>query len=252
MTLEQFDRVIDVNLRGFEARGWLARSPSPADARQSLLRLTEAGHQAFAPLQQKSRDEAAALLAGLSPAARERLIASMAAVQQLLAPVPAAGAGATVLLRDPAPGDLGWVVQQHGEIYWKEYRFDSEFEALVASVAAKYLRDFDPAHDKGWIAEVDGERAGSVFVVRRSKTVAQLRLLILTPAARGRGLGNRLVEECIAFARAKGYRKLMLWTQSHLLAARAIYRSRGFRIVKTQPYAAFGQKMVSEVWELKL
>jgi len=240
-------------LRRFEERGWLARSPSPADARQTLLRLTDAGHQAFAPLQQKSRDEAAALLAGLAAPERDRLIAAMATVQRLLDPAHAtATAAATVVLRDPVPGDMGWVVQQHGEIYWREYKFDSEFEGLVAGVAAQYLKNFDPAHDKGWIAEIDGERVGSVFVVRRSKTVAQLRLLILTPAARGRGLGQRLTDECIAFARTKGYRKLMLWTQSHLLAARAIYRSRGFQVVKSDPYAAFGQKMVSEVWELKL
>ena len=239
-------------LRRFEGRGWLARSPSPADARQSLLRLTEAGHQAFAPLQQKSRDEAAALLAPLPAAARARLIGAMATVQQLLATAPAADRAGAVVLRDPVPGDMGWVVQQHGEIYWREYRFNSEFEGLVAGVAAQYLKNFDAAHDKGWIAEIDGERVGSVFVVRRSRTVAQLRLLILTPAARGRELGNRLVDECIAFARGKGYRKLMLWTQSHLLAARAIYRSRGFQVVKTEPYNAFGQKMVSEVWELRL
>lgn len=238
-------------LRRFEQRGWLARSPSPADARQSLLRLTDAGHKAFAPLQQKSRDEAAALLAGLAAPERERVIAAMAAVQRLLDPTHAEAAS-TVVLRDPVPGDMGWVVQQHGEIYWREYRFNSEFEALVAGVAAQYLKNFDPAHDKGWIAEIDGERVGSVFVVRRAKTVAQLRLLILTPAARGRGLGQRLTDECIAFARGKGYRKLMLWTQSHLLVARAIYRSRGFQVVKSDPYAAFGQKMVSEVWELKL
>ena len=238
-------------LRRFEARGWLARSPSPADARQTLLRLTDAGHQAFAPLQQKSRDDAAALLAGLAAPQRDRLIAAMAKVRQLLDPAHAAHGG-TVVLRDPVPGDMGWVVQQHGEIYWREYRFNSEFEGLVASVAAKYLQNFDAAHDKGWIAEIDGERVGSVFVVRRSRTVAQLRLLILTPAARGRGLGQRLTDECIAFARGKGYRKLMLWTQSHLLEARAIYRSRGFQVVKRDPYAAFGQKMVSEVWELKL
>ena len=238
-------------LRRFEGRGWLARAPSPADARQSLLRLTGAGHGAFAPLQQKSRDEAAALLAALPESSRDRLIGAMATVQQLLDPSQPAG-GATVVLRDPVPGDLGWVVQQHGDIYWREFRFDSGFEALVAGVAAQYLKNFDPSHEKGWIAEIEGERVGSVFVVRRSRTVAQLRLLILTPAARGRGLGNRLVDECIAFARGKGYRKLMLWTQSHLLAARAIYRSRGFQVVKSEAYNAFGQKMVSEVWELKL
>jgi GNAT superfamily N-acetyltransferase len=158
----------------------------------------------------------------------------------------------TVVLRDPRAGDMGWVVQQHGEIYWREYRFNSEFEGLVAGVAAKYIKKFDPAWEKGWIAEIDGEPVGSVFVVRRSATVAQLRLLILAPGARGHGLGGRLTDECIAFARGKGYRKLMLWTQSNLLPARAIYRSRGFRCVTSEAYAAFGQDLVSEIWELKL
>ena len=236
----------------FETRGWLARAPSPADARQSLLRLTEAGHEAFAPLQQQSRDEAAQMLAGLSAPARPKLIGAMATVQQLLEPASKAMAGRTVVLRDPVPGDMGWVVQQHGEIYWREYRFNSEFEALVADIAAKYIRNFDPQREKGWIAEIDGERVGSVFVVRRSATVAQLRLLILTAQARGQGLGGRLTDECIAFAQAKGYRKITLWTQRHLVAARAIYKSRGFQCVQSEPYAAYGQKMVSEVWELKL
>jgi DNA-binding MarR family transcriptional regulator/GNAT superfamily N-acetyltransferase len=239
-------------LRRFETRGWLARVPSPADARQSLLKLTESGYHAFAPLQQKSRDEAAALLAGLPTPAREKLIGAMATVQQLLGASNEAAPARTVVLRDPRPGDLGWVVQQHGDLYWREYRFNSEFEGLVAGVAAKYIKHFDPAWEKGWIAEIDGERVGSVFVVRRSATVAQLRLLILTPAARGQGLGGRLTDECIAFARGKGYRKLMLWTQSNLLPARAIYRSRGFRCVKSEPYPAFGQDLVSEIWELKL
>jgi DNA-binding MarR family transcriptional regulator/GNAT superfamily N-acetyltransferase len=238
-------------LRRFEARGWLARVPSPADARQSLLQLTEAGHAAFAPLQQKSRDEAADLLATLPAASREKLIAAMGTVRQLLDPAPATSTR-TVLLRDPRPGDMGWVVMQHGEIYALEYGFTSEFEGLVAGIAAKYIERFDPAWEKGWIAEIDGERVGSVFVVRRSATVAKLRLLILTPAARGHGLGARLTDECIAFARSKGYRKLVLWTQSNLLAARAIYQSRGFRLVKSEPHNAYGQKLVAETWELKL
>jgi DNA-binding MarR family transcriptional regulator/GNAT superfamily N-acetyltransferase len=239
-------------LRRFETRGWLQRVPSPADARQSLLKLTDAGHQAFAPLQQKSREEAAALLAGLPGPARDQLIAAMSTVRHLLDPARHPAQARTVVLRDPRPGDMGWVVQQHGEIYWREYRFNTEFEGLVADVAAKYIKNFDPAWEKGWIAEVDGERVGSVFVVRRSPTVAQLRLLILTPGARGHGLGGRLADECIAFARGKGYRKLVLWTQSQLLAARAIYRSRGFKCTKSQAYAAFGHDMVSEIWELKL
>lgn len=235
----------------FETRGWVRRDPSPTDRRQSLLRLTAAGQRAFAPLQQRSRSEAAGLLAPLAPGQRQELLAAMAKVQRVLEPDRPAAAP-TVLLRDPRPGDLGWVVQQHGELYAREYRFNAEFEALVAEVAARYLKKFDPAWEKGWIAEVDGERAGSVFVVRRSATVAQLRLLILAPAARGRGLGGRLTDECIAFARAKGYRKMMLWTQSILLPARAIYRSRGFEIVRREPYAAFGRKLVSEVWERRL
>jgi len=239
-------------LRRFEARGWLARVPSPADARQSLLKLTGAGHAAFAPLQQKSRDEAAALLSPLPTPTRDKLIAAMATVQQLLDPGSRAAAGRTVVLRDPRPGDMGWVVMQHGEIYWREYRFDDEFESLVADIVAKYIKNFDPVWEKGWIAQLDGERVGSVFVVRRSATVAQLRLLILTPGARGHGLGGRLTDECIAFARGKGYRKLMLWTQSNLLAARAIYKSRGFKLARSEPHDAYGQHLVSEIWELKL
>ena len=240
-------------LRRFEARGWLARAPSPADARQSLLKLTEAGHAVFAPLQQRSRDEAADLLAGLAAPARHKLIEAMGTVQQLLdMSHETAGSSRTVVLRDPRPGDMGWVVMQHGEIYCREYRYTDEFEALVADIAARYIRNFDPAWEKGWIAEIDGERVGSVFVVRKSATVAQLRLLILTPDARGHGLGGRLTDECIAFARGKGYRKMTLWTNGHLDAARAIYKSRGFKLVKSEPLHAYGQELVGETWELRL
>jgi len=238
-------------LRRFAASGWIERVPSPADARQALLRLTTAGHEVFAPLQQKSRDEAAALLAPLDPGRREQLIAAMAQVQRLLDPA-AAPQARTVVLRDPRPGDFGWVVQQHGELYAAEWGYTAEFEALVASIVAKYIQDFDAEWEKAWIAEVDGQRAGSVFVVRQSPTVAKLRLLILTPQARGLGLGARLTDECIAFARAKGYRKMVLWTQSHLLAARHIYESRGFRRVKAEPNNSFGQRLTSETWELRL
>jgi DNA-binding MarR family transcriptional regulator/N-acetylglutamate synthase-like GNAT family acetyltransferase len=238
-------------LRRFEARGWLARAPSPADARQSLLRLTEPGHRAFAPLQQKSREEAAQLLAPLAPADRDKLLAAMCTMQRLLEPQ--AMQARTVVLRDPRPGDMGWVVQQHGEIYAREYRYTNEFEGLVAQIAGKFISNFDPAWEKGWIAEVDGERAGAVFVARKSKTVAQLRLLILAPHARGLGIGARLTDECIAFARAKGYRKMMLWTNGQLDAARAIYKARGFQRVKSETMDAYGQhNLVSEIWELRL
>lgn len=235
-------------LRRFETQGWLQRTPSPQDGRQSLLQLTEAGYATFAPLQQKSRDEATALLATVPAPARGRLIQALDTVHRLLEPPPQR----QVVLRDPRPGDLGWVVQMHGEIYAREFGYTSEFEALVAEVAAKFLREFDPEWEKGWIAEVDGQRMGSVFVVRQSRTVAKLRLLILRPEARGLGLGGRLTDECIAFAKAKGYRKMTLWTQSHLEAARGIYQSRGFQLVESQPNPAFGQDLVSEVWERKL
>lgn len=237
-------------LRRFDDHGWLRRVPSPADARQSLLKLTPKGHEVFAPLQQKSRDEAAALLAPVAPAGRERLIAALGTVQELLDPP--GRSQRTMILRDPQPGDFGWVVQQHGELYAREWGYTVEFEGLVAGIVAKFVANFDPRWEKCWIAEVDGERAGSVFLVRQSATMAKLRLLILTPQARGSGLGARLVDECIAFARAKGYRKIVLWTQSHLLAARRIYESRGFTRIKAEPNDAFGQHLTSETWELKL
>lgn len=239
-------------LHRFESQGWIARTPSPADARQSLLELTEAGYQAFAPLQQRSRDDAAALLAPLPKAAQQELTNALTTVERLLNRASEPASAPTVVLRDPQPGDMGWVVQQHGEIYAREYGWNSEFEALVAGIVAEYMRDFRPESDRCWIAELDGERVGSVFVVRKSKTVAQLRLLILTPRARGLGLGARLTDECITFARAKGYRKMVLWTNSCLDSARSIYARRGFKLVKSEPYTGFGKALVGETWELKL
>jgi DNA-binding MarR family transcriptional regulator/GNAT superfamily N-acetyltransferase len=242
-------------LRRFESRGWISRRTSPADARQSLLRMTRKGHAVFAPLQRKSSEEAAALLATVSGQARPRLIAALQTVQSLLegkAGQDAAAREGSIVLREPRPGDMGWVVQQHGELYAREWGFGIDFEGLVAEVAARFVKHFDPAHDKGWIAEVDGQRVGSVFVVRRSATVAQLRLLLLTPEARGLGLGGRLVDACIAFARGAGYRSMMLWTQSNLEAARAIYRKRGFTLKSSEPNPAYGRDVHSEIWTLKL
>lgn len=237
-------------LRRFGHEGWLERVASPADGRQRLLRLTDAGHARFAPLQQRSRDEAAALLARLDRADRERLLAAFASIERLLSGAPPRPRAA--VLREPGPGDLGWVVQQHAEIYAREYGFDGEFEALVAEIAAGYLRRNDAAHERGWIAELDGERVGAVFVMRKSARVAQLRLLILAPGARGLGLGARLVDECIAFARRQGYRRMVLWTQECLTAARGLYRGRGFRLVTSEAYRGFGQDLVAEHWELTL
>jgi N-acetylglutamate synthase-like GNAT family acetyltransferase len=159
---------------------------------------------------------------------------------------------ASVILRDPEPGDMGWVVQQHGLIYAREYGWNDEFEALVAGIVGTYLRKRQPQWERCWIAELDGQLVGSAFVVRKSKNVAQLRMLILTPQARGLGLGARLTDECLAFARAKGYKKMVLWTNSCLDAARHIYAKRGFQLVKSEPYHGFGHDLVGETWALKL
>jgi DNA-binding MarR family transcriptional regulator/GNAT superfamily N-acetyltransferase len=241
-------------LRRFESQGWITRSARAGDGRQSLLTLTPTGREAFEPLQQKSRDEAAALLQRLAPADQQRLIHAMETVQSLLGPARtgAPAAPRTVLLRDPAPGDIGWVVQQHGELYAREYGWNGEFEALVADIAARFMRNFQPEREKCWIAELDGERVGAVFLCAKSATTAQLRMLLLAPRARGMGLGARLTDECIAFARAKGYRKMVLWTNSCLTAARGIYAGRGFKLDKSEPYEGFGQQLVGETWSLKL
>ena len=238
-------------LRRFEQEGWVERRASTIDARQQLLRLTPPGHDAFAPLQQKSRDEAAALLAAVPAGKRPDLMKSLQTVQQLLevqaSPV------RQVMLRESRPGDIGWVVEQHGELYAREYGYSVEFEGLVAEIAGRFLRRFDASGDRAWIAELDGRRVGSVFLVRKSKTVAQLRLLILRPEARGLGLGARLTDAALDFARERGYRKVVLWTNGQLDAARAIYQARGFRRTSRETISAYGQRrLASETWELKL
>ena len=243
----------------FAGQGWIDRAPSPTDARQQVLTLTEAGRGAFEPLQQRSREEAAALLAPLPPPARVGLISALHQAQALLeAPAPegAAPSDAPVTLRAPRAGDMGWVVEQHGALYAQEYGWNSEFEALVAEIVAGMIRAHDPAWEAGWIAErtTPGgtERLGSAFVVRKAEGVAQLRLVLVAPAARGLGLGARLTDTCLAFARAKGYRKMVLWTNANLLAARALYARRGFRMTASEPYHGYGHDLVSETWELDL
>ncbi len=161
-------------------------------------------------------------------------------------------AAPALVLRESQPGDMGWVVQQHGAIYAREYGWNAEFEALVADIVAKYLRKRQPQWERCWIAELGGQRVGSVFVMRKSATVAQLRMLIVKPQARGLGLGARLTDECIAFARAKGYRKMVLWTNSCLVAARALYEGKGFALTRSEPYRGFGHDLVGETWERRL
>ncbi|MDT7833815.1 bifunctional helix-turn-helix transcriptional regulator/GNAT family N-acetyltransferase [Aquabacterium sp. OR-4] len=242
-------------LKRFEQAGWLQRASSTRDARQSLLSLTAAGQAVLAPLQQKSCDEAAALLAPLPVADRQAVVAAMGRIEALLQPAAAGNGRAltrTALLREPVPGDLGWVVQQHAELYAREHGFDSRFEGLVAGIVADHVRQFQPGFERCWMAELDGQRAGSVFVVRQSAHTAQLRLLLLRPEARGLGLGGRLTDACIAFARQAGYREMVLGTQRSLEAARAIYASRGFVCVASEPHSDYGTPQVAETWRLAL
>lgn len=157
-----------------------------------------------------------------------------------------------VRLRRHRPGDLGWVVQRHGELYWREYGYDARFEALVAGIVAGFVAGYDARRERCWIAERGGRRLGAVMVVRQSPTAAKLRLLVVEPSARGTGLGRRLVTACIRFARAAGYRKLVLWTQSELAAARALYVRAGFRLVRRERHRRFGKPLTGEYWELAL
>jgi DNA-binding MarR family transcriptional regulator/N-acetylglutamate synthase-like GNAT family acetyltransferase len=242
-------------LRRFEARGLIARTAAKADARRSHLRLTARGRAAFAPLDRQAKAEVAALLGPLVPAARARVVDAMRAIERTLSPRPAATApGADpYTLRPHTAGDMGWVVHRHGVLYWDEWRYNDEFEALVARICADFLDHLDPARERCWIAERDGVIIGCVFLVAQSKTVAKLRLLLVEPSARGLGLGRRLVDECIAFARNAGYRKLTLWTQSELTAARRIYKSAGFARVKQHKHDAFGRRgLIAETWDLDL
>jgi DNA-binding MarR family transcriptional regulator/N-acetylglutamate synthase-like GNAT family acetyltransferase len=237
-------------LRGFEKRGLIHRTPSEADGRQTLLSLTEKGRRAFAPLHTRSRDEIGALLSRLSPAEQHRALEAMHTIEQLLGALPEPRA--PYLLRPHQPGDMGWVVHRHGTLYAQEYGWDERFEALVAGVVAKFIEHHDPKRERCWIAEKDGEIVGSVFLVGRSKTVAQLRLLLVEPKARGLGIGARLVGECMRFARHAGYRKVTLWTNSVLRSARRIYQAAGFRLVREAPHRSFGADLVGETWDLPL
>jgi DNA-binding MarR family transcriptional regulator/GNAT superfamily N-acetyltransferase len=237
-------------LRGFVEVGLVERRRAEADARQQILSLTNRGREVFGPLDRRSHDDIAALLRPLARDDQRRLVGAMSTIERVL------GAGpdphAAVVLRPPRPGDLGWIVERHGALYAQEYGWDETFEALVAEIVAGYVRNHDPKRDRCWIAELDGERVGSVFCVKKTDEVAQLRLLLIDPTARGRGIGRRLVEECIGFARSVGYRKLMLWTNDVLVAARRIYEATGFRLVHEEPHHSFGHDLIGQTWELEL
>ena len=237
-------------LGGFRRRGLVARSRSSADGRRSHLSLTAAGRKAFAPLETRSRRELGALLGGLDDERQTQFIAAIGAAESALGG--ADRAKASYLLRQHRPGDFGWIIGRHGALYAREYGWDGSFEALVAEIAAKFIRNHDPKIERCWIAEKDGINVGSVMLVRKSKSVAKLRLLLVEPEARGLGIGARLVEECIRFAREAGYRKVTLWTNSILIAARHIYERAGFALVQEERHHSFGHDLVGETWELAL
>jgi DNA-binding MarR family transcriptional regulator/predicted N-acetyltransferase YhbS len=235
-------------LTGFADRGLLERRADVADRRQSTLTLTAAGEAAFAPLDARSRAEVATLLAALPEPAQRELVGAMWRIETLLDGV----TPSPWRLRGPQVGDIGWVVERHGALYAAEYGFDARFEALVAQVASAFLGQNDPARERCWIAEREGARLGSVFLVRADDELAKLRLLLVEPAARGLGIGKQLVAECIGFARASGYKRLTLWTNDVLVVARAIYQRAGFRLISSRAHSMFGPSIVGEDWELML
>jgi len=240
-------------LRRFETRGLIGRARSSADARQSLLRMTRKGHAAFAPLEARARDAVEALLGRLGGSDQRHVVDAMGTIQRLLGAPAGADRAEPYLLRAHQPGDMGWVIHRHGAIYAREWGYNEAFEALVARICAGFLDHFNPSREHCWIAERDGEIVGSVFLVQKSKTVAKLRLLLVEPQARGLGIGRRLIDECVRFARQAGYRRLTLWTQSELTAARRLYQAAGFRRVRAQPSPAFGRRdLVAETWDLTL
>lgn len=239
-------------LRGFEKQGLVTRKASKDDARQSLLTITAAGRRAFAPQEEVSRRVLRPLIERLTPDERAELVGAMDTLTRLLGEDRPADRP-RFSLRPHRSGDIGWMVQKHGELYAREYGWDSSFEALAAEVGAQFLRDFDPQWERAWIAELDtGERVGCVFLIRKSDTVAKLRVLIVDPKARGLGVGRALVQACIDFAKQKRYRRITLWTNSVLTAARGIYEKAGFELVHSEPHRSFGHDLVGETWELKL
>ena len=265
-------------LQGFRKLGWITTTPSRADRRRVLLSLTNKGRKVFLPLDRRSSEEVRTMLAQLSDSEQQRLLVAMHEIQEILGRhssrelltaeprevVPrtqsksAAGTGpggdkTSYMLRAPGPRDMDWVVERHGELYSEEYHYDERFEALVAEIVAEFVENFDAKHERAWIADKNGQRMGTIFLVKQSTTVAKLRLLLVEPSARGLGIGRRLVSECVEFARHAGYKKIVLWTQSELHAARHLYEQSGFQRIAQKPHQSWGRSdLVAETWELRL
>jgi DNA-binding MarR family transcriptional regulator/GNAT superfamily N-acetyltransferase len=236
-------------LRRFEKRGLIRRHVSPADARQSFLSITLAGRRAYAPLEARTKEEVGAVLDRLPPPEQERLVGAMQTVETLLAAKPSQP---SVILREPKPGDFGWIVARHAVLYAQEYQWAGAFEGLCAQIVADFVKNYDPQRERCWIAEACGRNAGSVMLVRENDEVARLRLLLVEPSARGLGIGQKLTDECVSFARTCGYRSITLWTHSVLTAARHIYAKAGFTLTSSEPRYSFGQEVVAEYWDLTL
>jgi DNA-binding MarR family transcriptional regulator/N-acetylglutamate synthase-like GNAT family acetyltransferase len=237
-------------LARLEQQGLLEKVRPDNDGRQRLLQLTSEGRNAFALLDQRSRDEVSEMLTDLSEEEQRSLLKAMHTIENLLSKE--FKYSEPFILRPHKSGDMGWVVHRHGVLYAQEYGWDEHFEALVAQIVADFIKNYNPDRERCWIAEMDGEIVGSVFVVEASETVAKLRLLLVEPKARGLGMGTRLVAECIRFARRCGYQKLVLWTNSVLLEARHIYEKTGFKLMADEAHNSFGHDLIGETWELVL
>jgi DNA-binding MarR family transcriptional regulator/GNAT superfamily N-acetyltransferase len=236
-------------LAKFEAAGLLTRARSTADGRRQIIRLTDAGRAAYDMLDERSANEIKTLVAPLTDERRRRLVAAMDTIEDVLAePRPPR----TYMLRPLRPGDFGWVVHRHGVLYAQEYGWDATFEGLVARVVADYIDQHDARRENAWLAEVAGEPVGCVFCVRRDDTTAQLRLLLVEPSCRGTGIGTRLVEECLSFARLAGYKSIMLWTNDVLGDARRVYERAGFRLIEQGDHHSFGRDLVEQIWHRDL
>src|SRR4029077_383026 len=240
-------------LRRFAEDGLLGKKRAASDGRQSVITITAKGRKAFAPLNKGSHDQVAAMLEQLSVAEQQRVVGAMNTVESLLGASSQSSAKMpAIILRPHQPGDMGWVTSAHGALYAAEYGWDITFEALVGKITAEFIENFDPKRERCWIAELDGERVGSVFVVRKNDEVAKLRLLIVDPRARGLKLGTKLVAEALRFAKSAGYSSMTLWTQSILTAARGIYQRAGFSLVAEEPHHSFGADLIGETWERDL
>lgn len=239
-------------LAKFEADGLVARERSAEDGRRQVVRLTGTGREAYGMLDQRSNAEAEAMLGSLTEEERHRLVAGMSTIRRLLDSEERGKRPKSYVIRPPRPGDLGWVVHRHGVIYAEEYGWGAGFEALVARIVADYVDGHDAQREAVWIAEVDGEPAGCVFCVRKDETTAQLRLLLVEPSARGMGIGGRLVEECLRFARQAGYRTIMLWTRDILVSARRIYQEAGFELVEEREGQESGRPVTDQIWARNL